>query len=347
MVSPAGGGFLIDVDDLMDDIDNLMDDIDVGFDRIMHPGSGAEPLSLGPASEPIDEAVWGDLGEIRSLFAQIAATHMGPVRDFMLELGLGDPAREWLELVLPAVRSLRKSAEGVGAVDLVVTLTEFIAALEAASSLGGSTIAMPVRDWLNESYARVVEVMPEAFALDAERDRREPVIVQSLLRQIPEVRKVALDKLYAAGLTNLTMFYVATPFDISEAAGLSTAVATRIVERFARYRRELSELTPDATRSREHSQLADLLQRLRTQNASFDALAQKWSKNAAADKRLLRHERMATVLQINLLLARLGEVELVVQLERLPFQTKADALDEYLQEAKTKYARAAHPHTTR
>lgn len=300
---------------------DLLDDIDDGFDRIVQqPGAATTP--------PLAE----DYGEVKALFAEIAATHMGPVRDFMIELRLGDPPREWLELVLPAVRSLRASAAGMGLGELVTHLEAYVAALEIAATLDEPRVGGEASELLTASYAGLVAVMPAAFGLDEERDRREPIIVQSLLKQVPEVRKVALDKLYAAGLTSLSMYYVAKPYDIAEATGLSREVAARIIERFARYREDVADLTPDAARSRERAQLADLRRRLAELNEDFELASRERSPGAAADKRRLRGERNEVVLQIDVLLARLGEVSLVERLERLPFHGKVAALDGYLAE---------------
>jgi len=307
---------------------DLVDDIDSGFERIVQ-----EP---GPSSTPSN----GDLAEVRDLFNQIAATHMGPVRDFVIELKLGDPPREWVDVALPAVSTLRKSAAGMGLDDLCASLDGFVAALEVASSLEQATLTGEPKDRLLHAYSQVATAMPEVFSLDEERDRREPIIVQSLLKQVPDVRKVALDKLYGAGLTSLNMYYVAKPYDIAEAAGIALELAARIVNRFASYKREIAGLTPELGRSREYSQLDHLSNRLREQNTAFEVASKGWSRGAGKDKRRLRRERHETVLRINVLLARLGEVDLVSHLERLPFHTKVDALDEYLQQAKN----TAMPH---
>ena len=54
---------------------------------------------------------------------------------------------------------------------------------------------------------------------------------------------------------------------------------------------------------------------------------------------LLFLARGQTMLEIDLQLARLGEIALVRELERLPFTRKLLALDAFLAEADTQYAR--------
>lgn len=313
---------------LGDSVDALLDDIDAGFDRIVDgpPASGDAGLT--------DR----ETAEVRELFTQIAAGHMRPVRDFMIELELGDPPREWLDLVRPAVASLGKSAEGMSLDALHASTKVFLEAIDAVAQTKEPRISPEERKQLTQAFGVLGAELPGAFDLDEERDRREPVIVQSLLRQIPDVRKVALDKLYAAGLTSLEMYYAAKPYDVAQAAGLDEDLAERIVRRFAQYRRETSVGAPDLERTHEHKKLAVLVARLAQQNEAFDTASKSWSKKAQRDKRRVRKERTETVLEINVLLARLGALELVDQLEKLPFHGKVDALRSYLEEVKEQAA---------
>lgn len=338
--SPSAGDFedltVVDDDFPMEEVfdeslDDLLEDLDAGFDQIVAaPGAGTGH----------DHTV-GDLTEVRALFGQIAANHMQPVRDFVLELQLGDPSREWVDLVLPAVNSLRRSAEGMGIGDLASALDGFIVGLEATVASPSSIIGGETKQRLLVGYGTLITAMPEAFTLSGERDRREPVIVNSLLRQVPEVRKVSIDKLYAAGLTRLEMFYVAKPFDVAQAAGLSMSLAERIVERFQLYRQELAEQKPDHERVHEHTTLAKLARRLHDENEGYEAAAKSWTRQAAEDKKRLRKERGDTVLEINVLLARLGEVALVNELEKLPFQRKVEEIERWLEKARAARAQEA------
>ena len=304
-------------------LDDVIDALDDGFD-LANKGTG------DLRTEALTTA---DLQAVGALFANIAATHMRPVRDFMIELKLADPAKDWIDVVSPAVASLRRSAEGMGLAELGEAVGVFHGVLNEARASVATTITDVQRATLAEAYAKLVALMPEAFGLDEERDRREPIIVQTLLRQVPEVRKVALDKLYAAGLTSLGMYYVAKPYDIAQAAGLTEMLAARIIERFARYREEASRAAPDAVRSRELHQLEDLVRRLEEQNDEFEAASRSASRDALSHKRRLRTERNETVLAANLVLARIGAVALVKELEKLPFQAKAEAIEQFVAEA--------------
>jgi hypothetical protein len=295
----------------------MLDDIDRKFDTIL----SNPPSQTG-------ELTPQELEEAQRLFFEIASNYLNPVRDLMVEIELGEPTKDWLAVCRPAVASLRRAAQEMLLGDLSAGLAGLLSALEQSEKTPGNSVDARSREQLKGAYEKLVEAMPEAFAVKQERDRREPIIVQSLLRQVPDVRKVALDRIYAAGLTNLDMFYKAKPSDIADAAGIARETAERIVARFQRYKRELGSAAPAPSRSREKSQLEVLGKKLEEQTGAFEASARSWSN--LDDKRRIRAERAATLLEITLLLARLGEVSLLQELERLPFDKKAEALKRYL-----------------
>lgn len=293
-----------------------LDDIDESFDKIISSPKGAT------------EATAGDIAQVQGLFKEMAANYLGPVRDLMIELELGEPTKDWLSVCLPSVTSLRRSAESMGLADLVTALDGLKQAMDGAAKDEGTTLTPVAREQLKQAYRALVLILPDAFAVEHERDRREPTIVLSLLRQVPEVRQVALDKLYAAGLTSLEMFYKATASDISAATGLGFEIAERVVERFQRYRRESGSVPPGPGRSAEKSALEKLVRQLEQQNKAYEASEKNWK--SSAEKRKARQEREQTLLDIQLLLARLGEVDLIERIERAAFQRKAEELRRYL-----------------
>ena len=316
------------LNDMLDDIDGSFEAILSATPSVRTPTGEAAPA---PAPEPPTADRPEDLAEVRTLFKEIAASYVRPVRDLMIEIKLGEPPKEWVHVCRPAVASLKTSAARMGLEELVPPLEGFLIALDDVEHNEGALIGQAGRITLTEAYVPLVELMPEAFALKEERNRREPIIVQSLLRQVPDVRKVALDKIYAAGLTTLEMFFAARPRDLADATGLDVAMCERIIERFQHYRRDVAHSTPDAERSREHAQLRELNEKLAEQNRAYDHGA-SW-KGQRVDRRKLRKERSDLVLQINVLLARLGHVELVNELERLPFGKKVERIERYLAEA--------------
>lgn len=285
------------------------------------------------ASAPTEgaELTAEELVEAQRLFREIAANYLTPVRSLMIELSLGEPSREWLALCKPPLASLRRAANDMLLTELAAALGALSTTMEQIERTNGAVLDARARESLRSAYQPLTALLPEAFAVDDERERREPIIVQSLLRQVPDVRKLALDRLYAAGLTTLEMFYKAKPADIADAAGISREIAERVVARFQRYRREVAA-APAAREAREHATLEALTRKLEAQTSSFEAAQRAF--NHPEDARRIRQERAATLLEINLVLARLGQVDLVKKLERLTFRAKAEELRRFLAEAK-------------
>jgi hypothetical protein len=306
----------------------LSSDLDRGFDAIeRQPGSP-------PTIEGLEIT---DLAEVRSLFAQLASNHVRPVRDFLMDLRWGEATIEWIDVCVPALKSLRRAADKLELADLCTSLDAFSAALSAAKSAGSRTIEGDARTALLTTHEKLAEVMPQAFALDLDRSQRESVILQSLLLQVPEVKKVTIDKLYAAGLTTLEAMLLANPGDVAATTGLDETVAARIVARFRDYHSQVRAAVPDATRTPERERIAQLTAQLKTEHDDFEVASRSWSREAGEKKKELRAARARTLLDIQVLLARLGEVERLKELERLPFDKKVAHLESFLEEARDKY----------
>ena len=276
---------------------------------------------------------------MRELFAELAANHMRHVRDFMIDVKWGEATRDWIEICIPAVTSLRRAAERLELGELAPTLDRFGAALVATSSDPASarTIEGASKERLLDDYGQLVAILPQAFALDRDKSRREAVIIQSLCLSVPDVRKVTIDKLHAAGLTSLKTLFEAKADEISQVAGIPEALAQRIVERFQAYRSELQNASPQDARASERERLAVLTVQLREQHDGYDEASEGWSPEAKARKRELFRQREETWLAISLLLARFGEVERIQGIEKVPFAQRITQLSEYLEQAREKY----------
>jgi hypothetical protein len=299
--------------------------------------AGFAALDEEPGSSPHIDVGLTDLSEVRSLFAQLAANHVRQVRDFMIDLRWSDATADWVSVCLPALNSLRRAADKLDLLELCAALDHFGDSLLATRSAAARSIAGDQRAAILASYQELVQVLPQAFALDVDRSQRESVILQSLLLQIPGVKKVTIDKLYAAGLSTLEAMLLANAGDVAATTGLDLALATRIVDHFRAYRDHVKAAVPDATRAQEREQIAALTARMRAEHKAFEAAAQGWSREAEDRKKELRKVRTQTLLDIQVLLARLGEVDRLKEIERVPFEKKLTHLEAFLEEAREKY----------
>ena len=278
-----------------------------------------------------------DLAPVRELFAELAANHMRHVRDFMIDVKWGEATREWIEICVPAVLSLRRAAERLDLTDLALGLDRFGEQLKATAGDTSRTIDGASKDHLLDEYDKLVAILPQAFALDRDRSQREAVIIQSLCLSVPDVRKVTIDKLHAAGLTSLQTLFAAKPDEIAQVAGIPESLAQRIVERFQAYRSELQNASPQDARAAERERLNVLTAQLLEQHNGYEEASSSWAADAKSRKRDLFRAREETWLAISLLLARFGEVERLQGIEKVPFAQRITQLTEYLEEAREKY----------
>ncbi|HEX9298476.1 MAG TPA: helix-hairpin-helix domain-containing protein [Polyangiaceae bacterium] len=313
----------------LDSIGNFLNDLDEAFGAIVESANG-HVKRLRPSEQPPPSH---SIVELKDLFVALAVNHMRQVRDFMIGVRWGEPPRNWLPICEPAVNSLLRAAKEMELTDLCVWLENFRAALTHAADTTGTTIAGESREALLVAYANLTEQMPEVFALDEERSRREAIIVHALLQQVPEVHKVTIDKIYAAGLTSLDVLFLAKPDEIAATTGVSEQLAARIVEKVRHYRNDIASIA-DATRSSERERLAQLASELRELHEAYEQAATGWSEDAKGKKKQLRQARAEVVLQIKVLLAFLGEVDRLNQIEKLPFGRKIEELEAYLRQKK-------------
>jgi hypothetical protein len=278
-----------------------------------------------------------DLGPVRELFAELAANHMRHVRDFMIDVKWGQVTRDWIDICVPPVRTLRRAAEHLELAELAGALEKVGAELAAANAVGGQLLDVEEKQRLLDAYEELVAILPQAFALDRDKTQREAVIVQALLLQVPDVRKVTIDKMRAAGLTSLTLLFDANAEDIAHVAGIPEALAERIVARVQAYRAELRALSPQDARASEREKLAGLHGRLKEHHDAYELAANGWSAEAKAKKRDHFLAREETWLEISVLLARFGEVDRLRGIEKVPFATRISQLYAYLEEARNRY----------
>ena len=286
-------------------------------------------------SSPRIDVALTDLTEVRALFAQLASNHVRQVRDFMLDLRWGQATVEWIPICEPALKSLRRAADKLELTEVCTALDRFSAAL--AGPHRARAIEGEQRTAILAAYDALTAVMPQAFALDLDRSQREAAILQSLLMQVPGVHKVTLDKLYAAGATTLEAMMLANAGDLAAVSGIDEALAERVVQRFREYKEQIAKAVPDATRAGERDKIAQLVMRLRQEHDAFESAAQGWTREAGDKKKELRKAREQTLLAIHVVLARLGEVDLLKQIDRLPFERKLAHLESFLEEARDKY----------
>lgn len=304
----------------------LLDEVETGFDAILEP---EKPSSVAP---PVDDPVGlpttesnFDESQAKQLFFELVVANARPIRDFMIEVRLGEPSSAWVDFCGPSVRAILGSAEGMGYVDLAVKLRTFIAVLETVKGEPTSVLRGELRERAIDAYSELIVFLPEAFGVEAEANAREAAIVRAVLAKVPGLFKVGLDRTYATGLVSFGMFYVSKPAEIAALAGLELDVAERISTRFRDYRKLVTALSPARARAEERSRLRDAAEALLRACDAYDAAGP-----GSSERRLARKARRDAMADVSLWLARLGEVERLGRLSVMPTRERAQDVLAYV-----------------
>jgi hypothetical protein len=285
----------------------------------------AQPIISEASDEEINA---NDQLIVEQLFADIAANYARPIKNFMFELKRGTATKDWVEICRPAMQGITRAAEGMGLRAAAQRMMDFEAALSLAQQSDQRVLSGEVRDLLMWCYEDLIQVMPQAFVVGEEEQQREGIIINSLLAQIPDVGRVTIEKLYRAGLTALDTLYLARREELAVATGISIDLSERICAKFQAYRAGLEASNRDVKDVGQRNRLAEFVAELKRQHEGF--LRASEDSNLAQEKRDFREQRQSCVLWINVLLAEVGEVDLVCELQKMSFEKRIQRLEEYL-----------------
>ena len=302
---------------------DLGDELDAAFD-------GAKISGDAIAGEGRMQSTADVLQELRRLFGEIASHHTAQIRDFIVELSRGPTSKQWAEICAPSLDSIRRAADGIAHPELSATLLQFEKALDdTRRGDGGAMISGERRTKLLEAYAALTKILPEAFDLERHRGRRDPIIIHILLDQVPGLTTLARDRIYAAGLSTLEVFFAAKPDEFAAATGVPPGLSERVLERFAGYRASRAERAERAQHSAEREHLADLVEQLRARQQDFRKAE---LAESIRDKRRLRDERASLARRIDLALAHLGEIDLIEEIKRAPVDARIERVARFLRQ---------------
>ncbi len=311
------------------------DDFDAAFDAAFEEleAMGKVAHSDLDSSKPVEsEMTHQDEAAVQDLFVKIAANYARPIKNFVFELKHGTATKEWLEICKPAMHSISRAADGMGLKYASNKMMDFEEAIALAQSSEGRILQGEVRDLLMSCYEELVQVMPDAFTIGEEEQQREGIIINSLLKQIHDVGRVTVEKLYRAGLTSLDMLFMAKKEEMAVASGIPIWLAERICDKFQDYKKSLEGDSRDVAQSGYRARLVEMLNDLKKQHDSYEyASANEWSDpSLSIEKRKYRQTRQDCALQINVLLAEIGDVDFVSDLQKLSFERRIESIQEYI-----------------
>jgi hypothetical protein len=286
------------------------------------------PPAAGASANGDGALAASDRKAVMATFEELAVGHTAQVRSFMLEVRYGEAQTAWIEHSRPALKSLRSMSVQMEHAALTSALDGFDAALAEMLRPGAPpVIGPPARDKLIAAYTPLIAVLPRAFELDGERDRREPMVVRALLQQVAGLDPLMVDKMMAAGLGRLETLFRAKADEIAAVAGISMEVATLTTACVQAFKRSTPAAlaTPDmASTARE---LGALFKAFEADHRAFEDASRGWTEVDRDAKKRLRRQRELGFLQITIALVRLGEVDLALRLEKYPYARRLEELE--------------------
>jgi hypothetical protein len=296
--------------------------IDQAFEALFPPDADE------PARRTEGTSTASDRKAVMATFEELAVAHTAPVRSFMLEVRWGEAQTSWIELARPALKSLRAMAGQMEHATLPAAIDAFDAALAELLRPGAPpTVAPAARDGLLAVYAPLVAAMPRAFELEGERDRREPVIVRALLEQVPGLDPLMVERMIATGLGRLEALYQAKADEIAVVAEVPADVAAAAAECVQSFRRATPAALAAPDGAAAAAELQALVAELGEDHRAFEEAARGWSANDRDAKKRTRRKRDVDFARVTIALARLGEVDFALYLQKVPFQRRLEELE--------------------
>lgn len=271
----------------------------------------------------------GDQKAWRETFASIAKLHIQPLRELMYHLSVGCTPRAWVTQTRPVLAPLFDAARQNAEEDLLDALSELDTALELAESENTALVGPVSRGAIQQAYARLGTHLPDTFGPPRSSDGRRLLLLEALLLQVPSVHRRVLTKLYAAGISSIPQLLQGGPEELYRATGVDRQLANAIIEHVARYTRERSGIDPVRLRQRVLAQLRALIGRLSQLQAEFERAEVADNQTR---KKAVRRARDGAVLELQRLIAELGEVELLEELKRGNVRAKVLLIQSFLQQ---------------
>ena len=313
------------VGDPAEDTNSLLDEVAEALDDAFESAcSGNAELNTSITETTRDEQAEA---AVQELFIQIAANYATPLKSFMFELQRGTASKDEIELFRPVLDGIQGAVEMMNLPHAVQRISDLDDSLRLALASSERVVNGEVRQRILSSYEALVAIMPEAFRLTNEGEKREDIIIKSLLKQIPGLGCVTLEKLYKAGLSSLDTLFLANKEDLSAATGVSVRMCQLICDKVAQHRQEVETLPHDAAYSTWRCRLAGVANSLRHEIERASDSSEGWPTSEVQRR---PHRRQLYFLEITVILAEMGELDLLSRMLKLSFKRRMQILDEYL-----------------
>ena len=304
-------------------LDEVINGLDDAFSNVcsMDPGIDSNPGIL----------LTDDEASIQKLFCQIAAIYSVPLKNFIFALQSQAATKNSIEFCRPILNSIRSAAETINLDEAVHRMGQFDAALAEGQFGTDLLLKDEVRKKILDAYDALAEVLPETFQFGEESRKREDIIIHSLLLQIPGVGQKAFEKLSRCGLGSLQMLLSANPEDLAAATGIQRSLCVKICNKIQQYSEETEQRASQTSQSGYHSRLIDLAEILQKLSQREKAGVISGTASATSGQGQTRRQRRSqTLLEVSIILAELGELELILKLQKSSPKKQVQILNQFL-----------------
>ncbi|MFN8008406.1 MAG: hypothetical protein U0V70_15565 [Terriglobia bacterium] len=303
-------------------LDEVIDALDDAFDNACLNFSNVDPQ---PEKLQADDAA-----SIHELFCEIASHYSVPMKNLIFAIQSQSATRETVDDCRPILQTLSSAAENIGLQKAVESMAQFDAVLAEGQASVSNDLQEATRLRILDAYQNLAGVLPEIFELGMESQKREEVIIQSLLQGIPGLARKSIEKLHHSGLNNLSMYYSATPEDLAAATGIQKKLCTKICETFGDYHLQTRHRVGHSDRMVHHVLLTELVEKLHQMIGSANAGTRKVGTTEPAGKKPRQQGKSLAILEIQILLAELGELDLLQQFQKATSRKRVKILQDYL-----------------
>jgi hypothetical protein len=275
--------------------------------------------------EPFEETTSPGVGAARTQASavELPRAELEFLGDFALQLALGPLSALWIREAKPALAVVRSAAAQAGKAELTLALETLDRAFAEPPH---ARIEGVYRQTVLNGLLLLEPWLPMPRDVMTAKAHRERLIIDQLLAHAMGVTSVARQRLKDKGYANLDRLSEVDARVLAEQAELTPEQAQNLLSAFGDYVKSHAERAPLAGRTYTQS-INDALLRLESSAAAFDYTC---NGDDAREKRTARRRRQQAITAMNLLLAELGEAELLGELARCSVNERLERLREWI-----------------
>ena len=248
---------------------------------------------------------------------------------FALDLALGCASPSWLGPLRASVSRLIMSAMGNNGLEkALITL--------AADLEQNNAFAEENRQRLYGHVVAVDLALAKRIDVTGQKAIRERLIVDQLLDEVAQAHPLLTRRLREQGLVSLDGLGRLSPADLSQKIEAPADAAVQVAGVFQGYLQQRAQRGPSVVLQGKAAALRERVSALVTSAEAFDVASEG---EDSGDRRRTRKQRQTDVMQLNLLLAELGEARILTEIERCSVQAKIERVQRWIREHETSSVR--------